>query len=196
MKGNAARLPTSCAAAAAGPPATRHLRHRRSTVRPHNRASRPAGDPIRARARAKGLTALRNPNDAAKDRNRAKSLTDGEVDQALKLAEWAWVELNYRPHAYQATSLQPPTPASCRKTTTFCAICPAGKDGNAASCRHEPTPQPTPGPFPSQLERPLRLGLSRPQESHALTQFLHRLGSTPTSTMVARASGNPPAPFP
>ena len=34
-----------------------------------------------------------------------QSLTDAEVDEALKLAEWAWVELNYRPHAYQACAL-------------------------------------------------------------------------------------------
>ena len=34
-----------------------------------------------------------------------KNLTDAEVDEVLELAEWAWVELNYRPHAYQACAL-------------------------------------------------------------------------------------------
>jgi hypothetical protein len=36
---------------------------------------------------------------------KAKNLTDAEVDEVLELAEWAWVELNYRPHAYQACAL-------------------------------------------------------------------------------------------
>jgi hypothetical protein len=33
---------------------------------------------------------------------KAKNLTDAEVSEVLELSEWAWVELNYRPHAYQA----------------------------------------------------------------------------------------------
>ena len=36
---------------------------------------------------------------------KAKNLTDAEVGEVLELAEWAWVELNYRPHAYQACAL-------------------------------------------------------------------------------------------
>jgi hypothetical protein len=36
---------------------------------------------------------------------KAKNLTDEEVAEVLKLAEWARVELNYRPHAYQACAL-------------------------------------------------------------------------------------------
>ena len=36
---------------------------------------------------------------------KAKNLTDLEVDEVLELAKWAWVELNYRPHAYQACAL-------------------------------------------------------------------------------------------
>jgi len=34
----------------------------------------------------------------------AKNLTD-TIDEVLELSKWAWVELNYRPHAYQATRL-------------------------------------------------------------------------------------------
>jgi hypothetical protein len=32
-------------------------------------------------------------------------LTDVQVDEVLKVMQWAWVELNYRPHAYQACAL-------------------------------------------------------------------------------------------
>jgi hypothetical protein len=36
------------------------------------------------------------------------------VDRKLStLFEWAWVELNYRPHAYQAVSIDGPSPAPC-----------------------------------------------------------------------------------
>ena len=34
-----------------------------------------------------------------------KGLTDPEIDEVLQHTRWAWVELNYRPHAYQ-----PPKP--------------------------------------------------------------------------------------
>jgi len=34
-----------------------------------------------------------------------KGLTDEAVGEVLELTQWAWVELNYRPHAYQ-----PPQP--------------------------------------------------------------------------------------
>ena len=37
---------------------------------------------------------------------RDKGLTDPEIDEVLQHAGWAWVELNYRPHAYQ-----PPKPS-------------------------------------------------------------------------------------
>ena len=33
---------------------------------------------------------------------KAKNLTNPEVDEVLWLTKWAWVELNYRPHAYQS----------------------------------------------------------------------------------------------
>ncbi len=36
---------------------------------------------------------------------KAQNLTDAEVDEVLELSQWAWVELNYRPHAYQACAL-------------------------------------------------------------------------------------------
>jgi hypothetical protein len=32
---------------------------------------------------------------------KAQNLTDAKVDEVLELGQWAWVELNYRPHAYQ-----------------------------------------------------------------------------------------------
>ena len=38
---------------------------------------------------------------------KAKNLTDPEVDEVLELTKWAWVELNYRPHAYQASKTCP-----------------------------------------------------------------------------------------
>jgi hypothetical protein len=34
-----------------------------------------------------------------------KNLTDPEVDEAIRLAQWAREELNLRPHAYQACAL-------------------------------------------------------------------------------------------
>jgi hypothetical protein len=33
---------------------------------------------------------------------KVKGLTDPEIDEVFELSRWAWVELNYRPHAYQA----------------------------------------------------------------------------------------------
>jgi hypothetical protein len=36
---------------------------------------------------------------------KAQNLTDAKVDEVLELSQWAWVELNYRPHAYQACAL-------------------------------------------------------------------------------------------
>ena len=36
---------------------------------------------------------------------KTKNLTDAEIDEVLELSRWAWVELNYRPHAYQACAL-------------------------------------------------------------------------------------------
>ena len=36
---------------------------------------------------------------------KAKNLSDEEVAEVLELSQWAWVELNYRPHAYQACAL-------------------------------------------------------------------------------------------
>jgi integrase len=33
---------------------------------------------------------------------KARNLTDAEVEEVLELTEWAWEELNFRPHAYQA----------------------------------------------------------------------------------------------
>jgi hypothetical protein len=38
---------------------------------------------------------------------KGKRLTDGEVDEVLTLTEWARVELNDRPHAYQAVNISP-----------------------------------------------------------------------------------------
>jgi integrase len=36
---------------------------------------------------------------------KAQNLTDAEVDEVLELSQWAWEELNLRPHAYQACAL-------------------------------------------------------------------------------------------
>ncbi len=33
---------------------------------------------------------------------KTKNLTDLEVSEVMELSEWAWEELNLRPHAYQA----------------------------------------------------------------------------------------------
>ena len=36
---------------------------------------------------------------------KAENLTDAQIGEVLELTKWAWVELNYRPHAYQACAL-------------------------------------------------------------------------------------------
>ena len=41
---------------------------------------------------------------ALKDEN----LSDGEVTEVQGLLEWAWEDLNFRPHAYQATTTKYP----------------------------------------------------------------------------------------
>ncbi len=38
------------------------------------------------------------------ERNKARPETDPRRAKSLVLLKWAWVELNYRPHAYQAAS--------------------------------------------------------------------------------------------
>jgi hypothetical protein len=37
--------------------------------------------------------------------NAETPLTDVSISGAISSASWAWVELNYRPHAYQACAL-------------------------------------------------------------------------------------------
>ena len=43
---------------------------------------------------------------------KAKNLTDANVDEVLQRVQWAWVELNYRPHAYQAADVRTSSPAT------------------------------------------------------------------------------------
>src|SRR5450759_5644803 len=57
---------------------------------------------------------------------------------------WAWVELNYRPHAYQAANISAPSPARWRISLTIRAICPGGLGAENGRKLAESTPQATP----------------------------------------------------
>ncbi len=65
--------------------------------------------------------------------------------RTMELEKWAWVELNYRPHAYQAApsgSQIPITPWIIRR---FSTICTESATGNPRISRQELAPEVAPG---------------------------------------------------
>ena len=66
-----------------------------------------------------------------------RSPTDGNRQRGFRLGQWAWEELNLRPHAYQSRDRTHPIGAKSRVFIAGPGNLPYWRGSNTVKCRNE-----------------------------------------------------------